>query len=180
MNLSQYLAHAKAAETTAVYPADYAQYLPLNAQRFNRVYNHFECSEAFLSFAENVKTETEWVIITEPWCGDAAQNLPVLIRLIEKIANARYTLQLRDTSSEIDSYLTNGGKAIPKVIVRNAASEDLFTWGPRPEKAQTLFWALKSGGKTMAEMHEGLHKWYADDKGASLEAELLSLIRPLL
>ena len=79
----------------------------------------------------------------------------------------------------IDQYLTNGGKGIPKVIVRNEQGIDLFVWGPRTREAQELFNELKAKGVELKELHESLHGWYAKDHGKTLELELLTLIQAL-
>jgi len=72
----------------------------------------------------------------------------------------------------IEQYLTNGGKGIPKLIVRNERHEDLFTWGPRPEAAQALYVAKKEEGQGMEVLHQALHHWYALDKGTQLTTEI--------
>src|SRR5215217_2298139 len=59
------------------------------------------------------------LVISEGWCGDAAQILPILNKMAlasDKKIDLR--IVLRDENDELMSqYLTNGGKAIPKVIV---------------------------------------------------------------
>jgi hypothetical protein len=79
----------------------------------------------------------------------------------------------------IDQYLTNGGKGIPKVIVRDEKGNDLLVWGPRTREAQELFNELKAKGVELKELHESLHGWYAKDQGKSLEYEFLALVQNL-
>ena len=49
-------------------------------------------------------------------------------------------IALRDDNDELmQHFLTNGGKAIPKLIVLEAESlEDVADWGPRPHDAKQL------------------------------------------
>jgi len=179
MLLNDYLLHWDRALEGGVYEEKYAEYLRLNRTRFNRNYKTFTPSEAFLNASKGITFPTHWIIITEPWCGDAAQSVPILLRLIEHIPSASYSLMLRDQGSLIDQYLTNGGKGIPKVIVRDEQGIDLLVWGPRTRDAQELFNGLKEQGVELNVLHESLHGWYAKDQGQTLEIELLTLIRNL-
>jgi glutaredoxin-related protein len=179
MNLNDYLSHWDKALEGGIYLESYADYLSLNRVRFNRNYKTFKASEEFVKVSQRVSFPTNWIIITEPWCGDAAQSVPVLLRLIEHIPSASYSLSLRDQRSLIDQYLTNGGKGIPKVIVRDEKGNDLLVWGPRTREAQELFNELKAKGVELKELHESLHGWYGKDHGKTLELELLNLIQTL-
>lgn len=38
----------------------------------------------------------------------------------------------------MDLHLTNGGRAIPKLIVFDENDNKIFQWGPRPVEAQNL------------------------------------------
>jgi glutaredoxin-related protein len=180
MNLNDYLSHWDKALEGGIYLESYADYLSLNRVRFNRNYKTFKASEEFVKVSQRVSFPTNWIIITEPWCGDAAQSVPLIIKLIEHLPNASYTLELRDQGTLIDNYLTNGGKGIPKVIMRDEHGSDMFVWGPRTEAAQRLFNELKAEGVELKVLHESLHAWYAKDRGQSLESELLVLIQSLL
>src|SRR5690606_14511850 len=102
----------------------------------------------------------------EPWCGDSAQSLPVLAKIAELNSNIDFQIILRDKNHEwIDKYLTNGGRAIPKMIVFDEKGNELFVWGPRPAPAQIISnnWNTKKD-KTWDEYETELHTWYAKDK----------------
>ena len=176
MDLISYLAHWDAAMVTPLYPENYSAYLSLNRSRFNRIYKQFTPSAEFIDRAHQINQKTRWTIITEPWCGDAAQNVPVLLRLIEQIPLANYSITLRDQSELIDQYLTNGGRSIPKVIVSDENGQDLFTWGPRPAAAQTLFKTLKAEGTELTALQKSLHGWYAENAGEAVQEEIYQLI----
>ena len=173
MQLTDYLLHWEKSLNGGIYSDEYTSYLSLNLTRFNRITKTFSPSQAFIDLASEVKKKSHWIIITEPWCGDAAQSVPVLLRLIEVIPNATYSLELRDSGNIIDAYLTDGGKAIPKVVVRNEQQEDMFVWGARPEILQALFLEGKRRGVEKTDLQEMLHTWYAKDGGRTLEQEIL-------
>jgi len=151
----------------------------INRQRMQRLEKTIELTEAARSAAWNVRQKMVWLIISEAWCGDAAQNIPA----IEKIAMAsggtiatRYVL--RDENSELmDRFLTNGARSIPKLIALNAETlEVLGTWGARPDAAQQLFQSLKEQGMEKPLVLEQLQRWYNADRTATLQNEFVRLI----
>jgi hypothetical protein len=85
-------------------------------------------------------------------------------------------VQLRDSNSEIDSYLSDGKMSIPKLIVRNKEVADLFVWGPRPQELETIYLELKNKNENIDDVKTILQKWYNEDKGQSLQLELLELL----
>ena len=123
-----------------------------------------------------------WVVITEGWCDDASQLVPV-IEAIAQASNGHLDTRyfLRDANPElIDRYLTNGGRAIPKTVVLHADSlAEAAVWGPRPAAAQTFFQGLKAREIPVAEIIPQLHVWYAQDATQSTQAELLAVVQQL-
>ena len=86
-------------------------------------------------------------MITESWCGDSAQNLPVIAKLAQLNSNIDFKIVLRDSNLEfMDLHLTNTSRAIPKLVVFDENNNELFQWGPRPVEAQNLFSRLKNDG----------------------------------
>jgi hypothetical protein len=79
----------------------------------------------------------------------------------------------------MDSYLTNGTRSIPKLVVFDAEGNERFSWGPRPMEVQKLFSQWKAEGIVKPELYEKLHLWYSKDKGKSIEKEILQLIQSL-
>jgi hypothetical protein len=103
-----------------------------------------------------------------------------LIQLAELNQLILYDLQLRDQEPFlINSYLTNGTKSIPKLIVRDEAGKDLFTYGPRPKVAQQLVNDLKASNVNYDTLNTELQNWYNKDKGVELQKELLQLFKGL-
>jgi glutaredoxin-related protein len=120
------------------------------------------------------------MVITENWCGDSAQNLPYLAKISKLNNNIKLRIILRDSHPEImDSYLTNGTRSIPKLVVFDAEGNERFSWGPRPMEVQKLFSQWKAEGIVKPELYEKLHLWYSKDKGKSIEKEILQLIQSL-
>lgn len=153
----------------------HSEYLPINLQRLKRGVKQANLSDKLLDKIQQLKNPIQWLVLTEPWCGDAAQTLG-FINAVEKAANGKIKIGLlyRDENLELmDQFLTNGGRAIPKLIQMDEDFSITGTWGPRPKAAQELVIRLKSDTKPYA---EALHAWYAKDKNRSLDFELQNLI----
>lgn len=159
-------------------------YYPLNLYRMNRIYKTFVPADESIRVLSTIDSNLTVMVITEGWCGDSAQIVPVIARLTALIPNAELKLIIRDQNPEImDAYLTDGARSIPKLVIYNEKGEELFIWGSRPEEAQNLVVSLKAEGKTKQEWEEKLHIWYARNKGKSAESEIIrkfEAIRPVL
>lgn len=157
------------------------EFTKLNIQRMNRLDKTVQLSEQVISsLSKNIKS-FQWLLIGDAWCGDCAQIIPV----INKIAEAgKYTIEFRiisrDTYPElIETYLTNGAKAIPKLLVIDSDSNEVIcSWGPRPKPAQEIMlnWKKNKDKITWEDFEKDLHLWYARDKGVTIINEFASLI----
>lgn len=154
----------------------YLDYTKLNHSRMNRWQKTLQLDDELVSQIKKIHSAQEWIIIAEHWCGDAAPTVPFLVRLAHENPLIKYDLQLRDQEPFlINSYLTNGTKSIPKLIVRNNAGNDLFTWGPRPAAASKFLNNLKMSGMDTETVKLELQNWYNQNKGEALQKELLQL-----
>ena len=156
----------------------FLHYSHLNQQRMHRLEKTIvllpEVSERILSISK----PQIWLVLTEGWCGDAAQSLPVMQALVQLNPLIRLRIILRDENLELmDQYLTNGvSRSIPKLIALDAGSlEVLFTWGPRPAPLQELFYRMKAEGMAYDPIKEELQRWYNTDKTVSIQQEIASL-----
>jgi len=163
-----------------VYPYDnpaYLDYTRLNQSRMKRWDKQLSLDNTLISRVQNISCPQHWIILTEPWCGDAAHILPFLIRMTTYNPFISYELQLRDSEPFlIEDYLTMGAKSIPKLIARNEPGKDLFTWGPRPAGAAELMKEMKAAEADFEAIKIALQNWYNQDKGASLCRELSALL----
>jgi hypothetical protein len=153
-------------------------YGKLNRQRMYRLEKTVALHETLREKARNVGRRQIWLIITEGWCGDAAQNIPV----IEKIAAENVLIEtryiLRDENLELmDAYLTNNARSIPKLIALDAETlEEIGTWGPRPKAAMDYFYQMREAGTEKSLIMENLQRWYNADKNQTIQAEFEILL----
>lgn len=157
---------------------DYLEYTRLNIARSKRVEKTTQIRPEIQTRLHHIPKQT-WLVITEGWCGDSAQQLPVIHALaLASGGKIQLRIVLRDEHSElINAYLTNGSKAIPKLIAFNDELEELFVWGPRSQEATQRMqqWKLELNGD-MHRVKEQLHAWYAHNKGQAVLDDLLSLL----
>jgi hypothetical protein len=120
-----------------------------------------------------------WLVITEGWCGDAAQNIPAIEKIAAESEKIETRYVLRDENLElIDRFLTNGARAIPKLIALDAETfEVLGFWGARPAAAQKLFDDLKAQGVAKPLIMENLQRWYNADAQTSIQKEFVELLK---
>lgn len=152
----------------------------LNRARMKRLDKTQQILPELEIITKQITDKQVWLVLTESWCGDAAQNVPVLQKLAEMNPLIDLRLVLRDDNDELmQKYLTNGGKSIPKLIAVSADLEkELFTWGPRPVAAQVeVKRLLDENGGFNEKVKEGIQIWYNHDKGISMQHELMELLK---
>lgn len=153
------------------------EYTKLNEQRMNKWDKITRITPELDEKIKTLHTKQRWLVLTEAWCGDAAQNLPVIHKIAELSPNVELRLLLRDENLDVmDAYLTNGGRSIPKLIILDEALAPKNTWGPRPAAVQEILKEMKAGDITYEEFAVKAHTWYAKDKTLSLQKELLEII----
>lgn len=156
---------------------DYLSYTKLNWSRMNRWFKTGRFSDELLDAIDKIDTPQHWIVITEPWCGDAAHNIPFIEMIASHNPLVSVSYELRDTAPFlIDQYLTNNTKSIPKLIIRDAQGRDLGTWGPRPEACQELYANLLREKAPFERVKEEIQRWYNANKGVDIQNELTQLI----
>merc|ERR1711916_209266 len=137
-------------------------------------------SESTKTALSKLNQKQTWLVLTEGWCGDAAQNLPIIHKMAEASNQIDLKLVLRDEHLELmDMFLTNGGRAIPKLIALDENLEVLFTWGARPSIATKMVADYKAAhGKLDDALKKDLQVWYNKNKGLNLQEDFVKLLNP--
>jgi hypothetical protein len=154
-------------------------YGKLNRQRMHRLEKTVVLDEALKEKTRSLGRRMIWLIITEGWCGDAAQNIPVIEKIrAENPQSIETRYLLRDENLELmDRYLSFGARSIPKLIALDAETlEELGTWGPRPLAAMNFFFEMKKSGLEKPQMMENIQRWYLQDKEHSIQKEFENLL----
>ncbi|MCB0442882.1 MAG: thioredoxin family protein [Flavobacterium sp.] len=155
------------------------KYSELNEVRMNRLEKTIQITEEVSQSLQNLQSHYIWLVISEGWCGDAAQLLPIIHKMAELSDQIDFRVVLRDENEVLmNQFLTNGGKAIPKLLILDAESLTVLSdWGPRPEGAKNLILDYKTQHGIVDETAKTeLQKWYLHDKGISTQNEIIALV----
>jgi hypothetical protein len=162
---------------------NYLEYTKLNISRMNKWDKHYAPQPAFLQALQELPQPEKWLVLSEGWCGDAAHSIPLFQRMAEHApGKIELGIVLRDENLALmDAFLTRGGRSIPKLIrTDKKQTQILGTWGPRPIPAQELLEEYKAQQKSGAVINKALQKWYAKDKGKTIETELQQTLKTVL
>jgi thioredoxin-like negative regulator of GroEL len=156
-------------------------YTHKNVERMEALDAQVEITDVLVAHLRQLKSKYIFLVLTEAWCGDAAQIIPVLDKIAEA-SEGKITLRLiwRDTNPDImQRHLTNGGKSIPKLIlIKEENLQEISNWGPRPDVLQALANDWKNApGYSLKSWAEKLHMWYAENKTAEIQKEIGELLR---
>lgn len=156
-----------------------ANYTMLNDRRMKRWDKTIKVSEEVKEKILKSTVNQTWLVLTESWCGDAAHLIPVINKIADLNKNIEFKVVLRDENQALmNQFLTNGGQAIPKLImIDNTTNKVVNTFGPRPSEATKLVNDYKTEhGKLTPEFKEDLQHWYNINKGQNTIADLVSFL----
>jgi hypothetical protein len=171
----------KVGKSTAVEQTEErTHYSELNESRMRRLDKTMKITDENIVKLNSLNKHYIWLVLTESWCGDAAQILPILHKMAlgsnEKI---EMKLVLRDENVELmNHFLTNNGQAIPKLIIIDKATGSVVAdWGPRPQGAVNLIENYKEKFGVIDETAKAdLQLWYLHDKGLSTQNEIIQFL----
>ena len=157
---------------------DLLHYSKLNNSRMKRLDKTFTLSDKTISCINCLTSNYTFLVISEGWCGDGAQVLPIINKVAEGSSTINLKIVLRDENEALmNLFLTNGSKSIPKLIVLDAENNVVDSWGPRPSVATKMVAEQKEKfGVLDADFKERLQVWYNTDKGKNIESDLLQLL----
>lgn len=154
------------------------EYRKLNFQRSQRVQKTYRMPEALRNAVGVISEPQLWMVITEDWCGDSAQTLPVIAAIAGMNELIELKIIYRDAHPEImDAYLTEGKRSIPVLVAFDETGGELFRWGPRPQPAAALVRESLAQGLPKTEVYPKLHLWYGRDRGNTVSGEFLKLLQ---
>ncbi|MBK8659811.1 MAG: thioredoxin family protein [Bacteroidetes bacterium] len=156
------------------------RYTRSNLERMKLVLNKMNLSQKLYNALSSLPSHQTWVVITEPWCGDASWGTTALHVMATASDKISYKILLRDSFPElIKHYHTNGTESIPKLICLDEENNELWIWGPRPKALQQLIDNYKKDADfDFRESVRKVHAWYEADMSASIQEEILQKIKP--
>jgi thiol-disulfide isomerase/thioredoxin len=165
-------------------------YTELNIQRMHRLDKTTALTEATIDILKKVNKKLIWLDITEGWCGDAAQIVPVIEKMAQQNPNIEHRLIFRDEHSDImDNFTTEGSRSIPMIVCLDENYKVLFGWGPRPkalhemvlkEKRVLILLPKEERKAYFDKVKTGVQMWYNADKTVSIQNEFLEILSPFV
>ncbi|QBZ97379.1 hypothetical protein GS03_00868 [Flavobacterium sangjuense] len=157
-------------------------YSELNETRMNRLEKTIVVADEYVQKLQQLKREYIWLVISEGWCGDSAQIVPVIYKMAQVSPKVELKLVFRDENDDLMKlFLTNGTRSIPKLIVLDKNTlEVLGEFGARPIGAKQLILDYKAQHGVVDDKGKtALHMWYLHDKGLSIQKEIMELMARL-
>lgn len=153
-------------------------YTKLNLSRSRRLDKTAKIAPEAVEVFKNISGKQTWLVISEPWCGDAAQTLPYLNKIAELSGKIDLKIVLRDENLELmDQFLTNGSRSIPMTLMLDEDLNLIRQWGPRSKAATQLVIDYKEEHGVIDDaFKEMIQVWYNKDKGVSIVNDLMEAI----
>ncbi|HEX6965799.1 MAG TPA: thioredoxin family protein [Gemmatimonadaceae bacterium] len=117
------------------------------------------------------------LVLSEDWCGDAVNTVPVIARLAELAPNLDCRILGRDANPDLmDTHLTGGtSRSIPIAILLDDHYDEHGWWGPRPRPLQQ--WVLSEGrALPKPDRYRETRRWYARDRGLTTLEEVVGMV----
>lgn len=164
--------------TTGEETQEKIDYTKLNFSRTKRLDKTARVDDDYAEVFSAFENSQIWLVVSEPWCGDAAQTLPFFNKIAELSDRIDLKIVLRDENPELmDLFLTNGARSIPMLIILDEELNVIEKWGPRSSEATKLVTDYKEKhGVLDAAFKEQLQVWYNNNKGKAIVSELAEIM----
>ncbi len=156
------------------------RYTRSNLERMNKVLDNISLNQKLYNLLSDLEEQWIWLVISEPWCGDASWGTPALCMIAAASDKIDFRILLRDTHPEvIKEYQTAGSDSIPKLIcLRGKDLKELGTWGPRPKELhEMVLTGMKEKDFDYRESVRKLHAWFETDMTKSTQEELIECVK---
>ncbi len=150
-----------------------------NRELWHAIYERASISPEILEEARRIPGAWHLLALSEDWCGDAVNLLPVLARLTEEVSGLDLRVLSRDENPDLmDAHLTGGrSRSIPVVLLLDDDFVEQGWWGPRPGPLQE--WFVGEGlSMPSAERYKQVRRYYAKDRGQTMLREIFDLMEP--
>ncbi|HEX7977723.1 MAG TPA: thioredoxin family protein [Gemmatimonadaceae bacterium] len=147
-----------------------------NADLWTAVWRRAVVAEDFLLRVAAVPGNWHLLVLSEDWCGDAVNIVPVVGKLAALSPNLELRVLARDENLDLmDAHLTGTSRSIPIVILLDTEYRERAWWGPRPTALQDSVsgeWQVLEKSSRYREARA----WYARDRGRTTLEEVVSML----
>ncbi len=147
-----------------------------NVDLWRAIWRRARVPDEFLRRVAGLEGMWHLLVLSEDWCGDAVNSLPVLAKLAALSPNLEFRVLARDRNLDLmDAHLTGTSRAIPVVMVLDASYQERGWWGSRPAELQA--WVLSTGHALDKDArYQEVRRWYARDGGRSTLEEVVATL----
>ncbi len=147
-----------------------------NADLWAAVWRRAKVSDEHLQRVAALSGAWHLLVLSEDWCGDAVNIVPVVAKLAELSTNLDLRVLARDHNLDLmDTHLTGTSRSIPVVILLDEEYQERGWWGPRPAELQA--WVLGPGHLLEKEpRYREVRGWYARDGGRTTLDEVIAAL----
>jgi hypothetical protein len=147
-----------------------------NGALYDALYKRAIVRDVVNERAQLVRQSWHLLVLSEDWCGDSVNTLPVVARLTEAVQAIDMRIIGRDANPDLmDKHLSGIARSIPVIMVLDSDYVERGWWGPRPRPLQD--WVASHGlALPKDERYREVRTWYARDRGETALNELLDII----
>jgi hypothetical protein len=147
-----------------------------NAELWAAVWRRATVPEEYTRRVAGLGGAWHLLVLSEDWCGDAVNVVPVVAKLAELSPNLDLRVLARDENLDLmDAHLTGTARSIPVVIALDDEFREQGWWGPRPAELQA--WVLGPGrALEKDERYRQVRAWYARDRGTTTLEEVVGML----
>lgn len=147
-----------------------------NVELWSAMWRHARVDDEYVRRVSALPGRWHLLVLSEDWCGDAVNTVPIVARLAERCPNLELRVLARDENPDLmDAHLTGTSRSIPVIIVLDDAFEERGWWGPRPTVLQ--HWVSGQGQLLeKSTRYREARTWYARDRGRTTLEEVVSII----
>jgi thioredoxin family protein len=143
---------------------------------WDALYKRAVVPEAILARSKTLGQPWHLLVLSEEWCGDSINTLPLVARLAEAMPGVDMRILGRDSNSDLmNAHLTGTSRSIPVIMLLDGDYVERGWWGPRPRPLQE--WVIKEGlALPKDDRYREVRTWYARDHGVTSLTELLDMM----
>jgi hypothetical protein len=145
-----------------------------NADLYRDLYRIASPHPDLIERARRLPGKWHLLVLSEDWCGDAVNALPILARWVAEVPSLDLRILGRETNPDLmDAHLTGESRSIPVVMILDENFVERGWWGPRPSELQR--WMLAEGlALDKSERYRRVRQWQARDRGRTTIGEVLA------
>lgn len=155
---------------------EYLETVVKNRELWHAVHERVRLPDTVYERAGAISGAWHLVALSEDWCGDAVNTLPIVASVAREAGWDMRVLGRDDNLDLMDAHLTNGrSRSIPVVIVYDEHFREVGWWGPRPGEIQS--WVMDEGlALSSPERYKVIRRWYARDRGKTTASEVIDIV----